>query len=127
MLLADDHPLLLAAVSELLVLSGGFTIVATCHDGAEVVAAARASTPDVAVLDVTMGRVDGLSATRHLRAELPGVRVVVLTAATGAGVVADARRSGASGLVVKGSAPSDLPDHLRRVVAGGQVWPALPA
>ncbi len=123
-LLADDHPGVLAAVAELLHSAGGFTVVAACHDGAEAVAAAAATDPDVAVLDLAMPGTDGLTATRLLRRDHPGLPVLVLTASTEGTAVQAARDAGAAGLVVKGTDPAALPDQLRQVLAGQQVWPA---
>jgi len=123
-LLADDHPGVLRAVAELLEASGAFTVVAACADGAQAVAAARVTAPDIAVLDLAMPVLDGLSTTRALRAEHPGLTVLVLTSASGEHVVEAARSAGAAGLVVKGAAPGALPGQLLAVLDGRGTWPA---
>ena len=73
MLLADDQSLVRGALAALLSLEDDFEVVAEVGRGDEVVAAARASAPDVALLDIEMPGIDGLAAAAALAAEVPAV------------------------------------------------------
>ncbi|HEX2073983.1 MAG TPA: response regulator transcription factor, partial [Geodermatophilus sp.] len=88
----------------------------------EVVEAARRSRPDVVLMDISMPGVDGIEATRRLRAVQPEVRVVMLTGSFSLSTVRDAQRVGAVGYLLKGDDPFDLPDLVREVAAGGTAW-----
>ncbi|MFB9685175.1 response regulator [Amycolatopsis plumensis] len=126
LLLADDQELVRQALCALLALEDDFEVVASVGRGDEVVAAAREHRPDVALLDIEMPGLDGLSAAAVLAAQVPGCRVVMLTTFGRAGYLRRAMDAGAAGFVVK-DAPADvLADAIRRVRAGERVVdPAL--
>lgn len=84
--------------------------VATAHDGAEARSQVLRLLPDVVLMDVDLGPEDGLRLTQELRAELPALRVVVLSAHCDAGVMRRAAAAGACALLPKGE---PLPDLLR--------------
>ena len=94
-------------------------VVAEAVDGLEAVDAARASKPDVAVLDIRMPHLDGIEATRRIVAALgDDARVLMLTTFGLDDYVFDALRAGASGFMLKDAPPEELLDAIR-VVAGG--------
>ncbi|GHG07737.1 MULTISPECIES: response regulator transcription factor [Amycolatopsis] len=126
LLLADDQELVRQALCALLALEDDFEVVASVGRGDEVVAAAREHRPDVALLDIEMPGLDGLSAAAVLAAQVPDCRVVMLTTFGRAGYLRRAMDAGAAGFVVK-DAPADvLADAIRRVRAGERVVdPAL--
>ena len=127
-LLADDQAMVRGALAAMLGLERDIEVVAQVGTGSAVVPAARASLPDVALLDVQMPDGDGLTAAQQLRAALPTCRVVVLTTFGRPGYLARAMRAGASGFVVKDAPPEQLADAVRRVHAGLRVVdPALAA
>jgi len=96
--------------------------------GDEVVAAARESSPDVALLDIEMPGLDGLAAAAALTSALPGLRVLILTTFGRPGYLRRAMESGALGFVVKDAPAEQLSDAVRRVAAGERVVdPALAA
>jgi two-component system response regulator DesR len=96
--------------------------------GDEVVEAARRHRPDVALLDVEMPGLDGIAATRALRAAVPRCRVLVVTTFGRPGYLRRALEAGASGFVVKDTPARQLADVVRRVHAGLRVVdPALAA
>jgi DNA-binding NarL/FixJ family response regulator len=121
LVLADDHPVVLAGLEQLLSLEPGFTILATCGDGLAALAAVRRHRPDVLVLDLQMPRMDGLTVLRELRQTEIVTRTVVLTASLGAHEVLEAVRLGARGVLLKEMAP-DLLVRCIRTVAGGGQW-----
>ncbi len=127
-LLADDQALVRGAMATLLDLEPDLEVVAQVGDGADVVAAARRTQPDVALVDVEMPQLDGISATASLRAALPGCRVLVVTTFGRPGYLRRAMEAGASGFVVKDTPAERLADAVRRVHAGLRVVdPALAA
>jgi two-component system response regulator DesR len=128
LLLADDQALVRGALATLLGLEPDLEVVAEVGRGDEVVAAARASRPDVALLDVEMPGLDGIAAARELRAAVPSCRVLVVTTFGRPGYLRRALEAGASGFVVKDTPARQLADAVRRVHAGLRVVdPALAA
>lgn len=128
LLLADDQTLVRTALATLLDLEEDFRVVAQVGRGDEVVAAARAARPDVALLDIEMPGLDGLAAAAALAHEVPDCRVVVLTTFGRPGYLRRAMESGALGFVVKDSPAEQLADAVRRVARGERVVdPALAA
>lgn len=126
--LADDQALVRGALAALLGLENDIDVVAQVGRGDEVVAAARVSNPDVALLDVEMPGMDGIAATVALRAALPTCRVLVVTTFGRPGCLRRAMEAGASGFVVKDTPARELADAVRRVHAGLRVVdPALAA
>ncbi|GAA0224327.1 response regulator transcription factor [Saccharothrix mutabilis subsp. mutabilis] len=96
----------------------GFEVVGEAGDGAEAVRLAHEHRPDVVVMDIRMPGVDGLAATRRVKAELPEVKVLVLTTFNVDEYVFEALKAGASGFLLKDTDPVELL-HALRVVAQG--------
>jgi DNA-binding NarL/FixJ family response regulator len=117
--LADDHPLFLDGLDQLLRLAGDFEVVARCSGGREAIEAVEQLNPDVLVLDLRMPDLDGLSVVRELRRRKLEVRIVVLTAILAEPDLLEAVRLGVSGAVLKEMAPRLLLQCLRKVHAGG--------
>lgn len=120
LVLADDHPLVLEGLANLLRPEEGFEVLARCATGRETLEAVEAHAPDLLVLDLRMPGLDGLDVLRELRARSSAVRVVLLTAALDEDDVLEAIRLGVKGVVLKEMAPSLLLQCLRKVHAGGQ-------
>lgn len=128
LLLADDQALVRGALASLLELEPDMEVVAEVGRGDEIVAAARASIPDVALVDVEMPGLDGIAATAELKAALPEVKVLVVTTFGRPGFLRRAMQAGANGFVVKDTPARQLADAVRRVHAGLRVVdPALAA
>ena len=127
-LLADDQALIRTALAALLQLDDDFEVVAQVGRGDEVVAAAIAAKPDVALLDIEMPGIDGLAAAATLRAEVPDCKVLMVTTFGRPGYLRRAMEAGAAGFVVKDTPAEQLADAVRRVAAGEHVVdPALAA
>jgi DNA-binding NarL/FixJ family response regulator len=120
-MLVDDQELVRAGLRGILREPFGFEVVAECSDGDEALDALRASEPDVVLMDVRMRLVDGVTATRRLRAEHPEVPVLALTTFDDDEALAGMLRAGASGFVLKGVAAEEL-QHAVQVVAAGGAW-----
>src|SRR3954471_3206304 len=121
LLIADDQALVRGALAALLDLEADLEVVAEVGRGDEVVAAAREVRPDVELLDVEMPGLDGLAATRIMRAELSSSGVLVVTTFGPPGYLRRALEAGASGFVVKDTPARQLADAVRRVHAGLRV------
>ncbi|MFG2038468.1 response regulator [Dactylosporangium sp. NPDC048998] len=121
LLIADDQALVRGALAALLDLEADLTVVAEVGRGDEVVAAAREHRPDVALLDVEMPGLDGISAAAALRKALPSCRVLMVTTFGRPGYLRRAMAAGASGFVVKDTPARQLADAVRRIAAGLRV------
>lgn len=125
-LLAEDQAMVRGALAALLALEPDIEIAGEASRGDEVVALALATQPDVALLDIEMPGMDGLSAAAALRASLPSCKVIILTTFGRPGYLRRAMESGVSGFLVKDAPAADLAAAIRRVVAGERVVdPAL--
>lgn len=120
-MLADDQQLVRGALAALLDLESDIEVVAEVGRGDEVVDAARRVRPDVALLDVEMPGLDGISASKALRAAVPACKVLIVTTFGRPGYLRRAMESGASGFVVKDTPARELADAVRRVKNGLRV------
>ena len=126
-LLADDHTLFREGVRLLLEAQGDFEVVGEAASADEALERARQLHPHIVAMDITMPG-NGLEATRRLRRELPGVKVLILTMHGGDDYFFQALEAGAEGYVLKEGASGDLVGALRAVAAGGVfLYPALAA
>ena len=98
--IADDHPLFRDGLRSLLE-ARGIDVIGEARDGREAVDQARRLKPDVILMDLSMPEVNGLAATRLISAELPGVKVVILTASEDDADLFEAIKSGAQGYLFK--------------------------
>jgi DNA-binding NarL/FixJ family response regulator len=120
-LLADDQELVRTGLRGILRTQFGFDVVGDCADGSEVIAAVESLAPDVVLMDVRMPVVDGVQATRALRARDGSPPVLALTTFDDDEVLSGMLRAGASGFVLKGVPAEDLHRAVREV-AGGGAW-----
>ena len=120
-LLAEDQAMVRGALAALLAMERDLEVVAEVGRGDEIVTRALATRPDVALLDIELPGLDGLSAAVQLRAAVPGCRVVMLTTFGRPGYLRRAMEAGASGFLLKDAPAADLADAVRRVVRGQRV------
>ena len=120
-LLAEDQAMVRGALAALLSLEGDIEIVAEVSRGDEIVGAALAARPDVALLDVEMPGCDGLEAAAMLRRELPACHVVIVTTFGRPGYLRRAMESGAVGFLLKDAPSAQLAAAIRRVMVGERV------
>jgi two-component system response regulator DesR len=121
LLLADDQALVRGALSALLGLEPDLEVVAEVGSGDAVLPAVLEHRPDVALLDVEMPGLDGISATAEVRRAAPDTRVLIVTTFGRPGYLRRALQAGASGFVVKDTPAPQLADAVRRVHAGLRV------
>ena len=120
-LIVDDAPVVRAGVARILGPADGFEIVAECSDGSEVPAVLASHQLDLVVMDVRMRQVDGVAATRLLRADPAAPPVLVLTTFDDDDALWGALDAGAAGFVLKDS-PAELLIAAARAVAAGGAW-----
>ncbi|MBV9497579.1 MAG: response regulator transcription factor [Acidobacteria bacterium] len=120
--IADDHPFILDGLEQLFRGEEDCEIVARCLDGRSALEAVERYRPDVLVLDVRMPEMDGIELLRTIHERQLPVKVVLLTASLDDARLLEAFRLGASGLVLKESAPRLLAQSVRQVAAGEQSW-----
>ncbi|GAA2272645.1 response regulator transcription factor [Glycomyces scopariae] len=118
LLLVDDDALVRAGLSMMLDGVGGIVVVGEAGDGREALAAVDAHSPDVVLMDVQMPHVDGLTATRRVRARPDPPEVVVLTTFDTDENILHALRAGASGYLLKDTPPARIAEAVAKVAAG---------
>ena len=117
-ILVDDHTLVRAGIRALLEGIDDTQIVAEAQDGREAIEAARKHRPDIVVMDISMKELNGIEATAVITAELPEVRVLILSMHATEEFVRRAVKAGASGYVVKESVPMELRLALEALMRG---------
>lgn len=117
-LLADDHALVRAGVRRILDAEPDLTVVAEASDGAEAVELARTTSPDLAVLDISMPRMTGLQAAREIKRRAPSVQTLMLSMHDNEQYFFSALKAGACGYVLKSAADEDLVSACRAAARG---------
>ena len=117
-ILADDHALVRQGIRQFLEEADDIAVVAEAANGNEAVRLAEQHRPDVAVLDVQMPGMTGIEATRQIKARVPGVRVLILTAYDEDPYVFALLQAGANGYILKSADADDLLQAVRKVHRG---------
>ncbi|MEQ0564011.1 response regulator transcription factor [Amycolatopsis sp. NEAU-NG30] len=120
-LLVDDQALFREALATLLATNDGITVVGEAGNGDEALSRVAALAPDVVLMDLRMPVLDGVAATRRLRAEHPGVRVIALTTFDDDEDVFAALRAGAVGYLLKDVSSARLVEAVRAAARGESV------
>lgn len=117
-MLVDDHALFRKGVASLLASCPDIEVVGEAGDGAEAVAAVRELMPDVILMDIHMPSMDGLEATRRIKAEHPYAKIVMLTVAEEERSLFDAIKAGAHGYLLKKVEPDEFLSMIRGISRG---------
>ncbi|GLH96261.1 response regulator transcription factor [Phytohabitans aurantiacus] len=120
-LLAEDMRLLREALVGVLSLAGDIEVVGAVEAGDAIVTTALQARPDVAVIDVELPGLDGISAAAQLHQWLPDCRTLILTGVGRPGTLRRALAAKVAGFMGKDAAPDDLVDAVRTIAAGGKV------
>jgi DNA-binding NarL/FixJ family response regulator len=124
--LADDHPIVLDGLRNLLRAEADFELVGEATGGLAALKVIRETRPDVAVLDISMPELNGIVLSRRLAGEMPDLRVLVLTLHEDRAYLNQALEAGVRGYVLKRSAVENLVQAIRAVTVGGiYVDPAI--
>ena len=118
LLIADDHPLVRGALTQLLGDAEDISVVATAADGQEAVARALEKSPDVVLMDLEMPAVNGIEATRALREAGSAARIVVLTTFSDRDRIIGALDAGALGYLLKDAEPEEIIRGVRAAARG---------
>ena len=123
-LLADDHRMVAEGLRSLL--SNDFELVGVVEDGHALIAAAKKLRPDIIIADISMAHLNGIDALVQLRQHDPEVRVIFLTMHPEVAYARRAFEAGATGYVLKHSAPAELVEAIRAALSGkSYLSPAL--
>lgn len=126
-LVADDHPVVRQGLCAMLDIEPDIEVVADAGDGAEAVAKALETVPDVVLMDVQMAGVDGIEALRQIRHQQPQVKVVMLTTFGHENYVVPSFKAGAQGYLLKDVTRAELIGSIRRVAGGESLLERAPA
>jgi len=127
-LIVDDHQLFRRGVSALLAGREDMEVVGEASTGAEAIERARELMPDVVLMDIKMPGMDGLAATRQLKAEMPCARIMMLTVSETDEDLFEAIKAGASGYLLKNVDPDTLVACVQQVQRGEvPIAPAMAA
>jgi DNA-binding NarL/FixJ family response regulator len=118
LLIADDHPLVVAGIREVLAREPLLEIVGSASSGSEVMPLIGRLNPDVVLLDLRMPGVDGLGCLERIHDRYPKIKVVVLSMTTDPEQIQAAFKRGACGFVIKSIDPADLASAIRQAVNG---------
>jgi DNA-binding NarL/FixJ family response regulator len=122
-LLAEDHAVVREATAEIVDHQPDMRVVGQAGTGEEAVSLAQALQPDVIVMDISMPRLNGLEATRHITGECPGCRILVLTAHEEERYIVQLLEAGAVGYLPKTVGLDELLEAIRAVARGESVLP----
>src|SRR6476619_4538456 len=117
-LIADDHPLILAGIRRSLEAADGFEVVGEAHTGGQVLPLVARTEPDLVLLDLRMPEADGLTCLDRIRKHHPKVKVVILSVSTDPEIIQTVLNHGAAAYVVKSVNPIDLSSALRQALEG---------
>lgn len=117
----DDQRLFTKALSGLVDMLPGVEVVGVAYNGEEAVALCRQEEPDVVLMDISMPKMDGVSATREIRNLLPQTAIVILTAHEEDEHVFQGIKAGAQGYLLKDAEPEDLSHAIRTVHTGATI------
>ena len=116
--LADDHPFVLMGIRSLIEMEEEFEIASASSDGETAVADILESRPDVAIIDISMPKLDGVQVIARLRAERPDLKMLALTVHEDAAYLHQVLRAGADGYLLKRSAAEEVVRAIHDVSAG---------
>ncbi|MEW6263714.1 MAG: response regulator transcription factor [Thermodesulfobacteriota bacterium] len=117
-LLAEDHTIVRKGLRSILEKEAGLEVIGEAEDGREAVNKAEALHPDVVVMDIAMPGFNGLEATRRLKKDFPGMKIIILTVHANEEYVFQTLQAGASGYLVKSAAPTDLISAIHAALKG---------
>ena len=116
-LVVDDHAMFREGVRQMLELNG-FHVVGEAGDGREALAAVLELSPEIVIMDISMPNIDGIAATRDIKAHSPDTKVIAMSIHGGKRFVEKMLQAGASGYILKDSAPEQLVEAVYTVVKG---------
>ena len=120
LMLVDDHPVMRAGLANLLNLNPNFEVVAQCDDGESALELWRLHTPDLTLMDISLGNADGIQTLRQLIAEFPDACVLMLTSSEAQEDIHQSLKYGARGYVTKNIRSAELAEAILKAHRGDQ-------
>lgn len=117
-LLCDDQIIVTEGLTKILTSSGKINVVATAHDGQEALSLLADAQPDLVLLDLKMPVMNGITATRKIKEQYPGIKVLILTTYDDDEWLFDALKAGADGYLLKDTPPVELLKAIEGTVSG---------
>ena len=117
-LIADDHSVVRSGLRQLLKTSADFSVVGEASSGDEAIEQVKKYKPDIAILDISMPGMNGIDATRIIKQDSDGTKVLILTIHESEDYVLQMVRAGASGYLLKNAGKEELFNAVRAIVAG---------
>jgi DNA-binding NarL/FixJ family response regulator len=117
-LLADDHPVVRNGMKNLLEAEAGYSVAGEAEDGLQTVQLVEQLKPDVVIVDMMMPRLNGLEAIRQIKSRFPNTCCIVLSMQSADPYIIQALKAGASGYVLKDSAPDEVINAIQQVLSG---------
>ncbi len=118
LLVVDDHGLMRLAIKATLAGESSLEVVGEAQDGLEAIHRCRELRPDLILMDVSMPKMDGIEATREIKALFPRPSVLILTAHTDPQLLMEAVKAGAAGYVLKGGSQNHMLEAIKAVLGG---------
>ena len=118
--IADDYPVLRDGIKAVFASQPGFDVVGEAGDGIEALEGIAKLKPDIVIMDITMPRLNGITATKRIGEEHPAIKVIMLSMHTDISNAIDAFRAGARGYILKDSPPEDILEAVRKVNGGAK-------
>ncbi len=118
LLIADDHALAREGLRTMLASEPDMEVIGEAEDGLEALELCRRLRPDLVLMDVRMPKMDGLAATRAIKAECPATSIIVVTSSEDPDHLLEAIKAGAAGYVLKDATKGELRDAARKALGG---------
>jgi two-component system, NarL family, response regulator NreC len=117
-LIVDDHPNLREGLKSILSLSPIFDVVGEASDGLEALFFVEKLIPDLVLMDLSMPRMDGITATREIKKKWPGTKILIFTVHNTAEYQTAAMKAGADGYLLKGSSSAKMTQSIKDILEG---------
>ncbi|MDW7693934.1 response regulator transcription factor [Flammeovirgaceae bacterium SG7u.111] len=121
-LIADDHQIIIDGIMSLLEHEEHVEIVGQAHDGEEVIEMCGTLSPDLIIMDINMPKVNGVEASRTIRAEYPTIKILILTMHNDANFIKTMAEIGTHGFILKNTGLGELLNAISLVMAGNTYY-----
>jgi DNA-binding NarL/FixJ family response regulator len=125
-ILADDHPIVVDGVKEILKTMDGLMVTGTASNGTDLLQLVRQSPANLVILDVNMPGTDGIQCTRQIKKEFPATKVLILTMYDDRALINEMISAGADGCMLKSKGSADMREAITRVLDGKSYFDSIP-